>query len=270
MAALSNSPLPNIHILQKSQNKLSSYFTNLLNFKIIFTIIILAIIVEIIIGVRMFLAPSPAADVQALANARLALVTPKQDYQPGEIIPVEVRLSTGGYTVEGSDVLIKFDPGYLELAETESINYGEIFTDYQNIKNPQNGEVQISALNSADFLGFNGTYEFATLSLRAKKSGTTTVNIQFSPGSTADSNVIETMDKKDILGSVYKLDLNIAENASQKNQGLGQSSCDGFIQRCLTDEGVEGVQECEGGRASQNSCVWDPNKTIYCGYCSIE
>lgn len=271
MAAFVNNPIANIQVIKKTDKKFNHFFTNLLNFKIITLFLILTILIEAIIGIRLLTAPIVSTDAQAMTNGRISLVTSRKEFKVGEVVPVNVRVSTGGHTSDGIDVIVKFDPDFFDLSDKNGVENGDLFTDFSSkISDEDKKVIQLSGINAADFLGYNGSDDFATLNLVTKKVGQTTIEVDYSPGATSDSNILESRSSRDLLEKVFNLELNIDQNEHNSLITKNAQSCEGFTQKCINDDGLSGVQQCEGGKKLADVCVWDPDLTSFCGPCEIE
>lgn len=148
--------------------------------------------------------------VAPLSGGKIILVSDNTSYKVGEEFLVNIRVDTGGYTTDGTDLVIKYDPTILESTSEKAFEKGPIYQDYPviNIDN-QNGMIQVSgiaSLNKTPY-GFNGIDTFGILKMRAKKAGSGSLDITFAQGSTGDSNIIETSQSKDVLESVQNLKL---------------------------------------------------------------
>lgn len=186
-------------------------FKKLLTPKLIFIILGVALAAELVWAVVTFVKPAPplppVAKIQPVSGAKMVLVSPKKSYTVGEIVPVALRVATGGRLVDGVDALIKFDPKVLE-ATSGAIKKGIIFTEYPLLSvDPKAGLVKISAISSAK--SFSGIGVLANISFKAKSSGTAKLMIDFEKDQTTDSNVVEAQSTKDVLDEVFGLDLSI-------------------------------------------------------------
>lgn len=259
--------LPNVQIFEdiKQRSKVRSLISQwVFSFRVVYVILILIIIVELGIGIKTLVEPFPQVNkLQPISDGKIILTAEKSSFNVGEEIPVEIKISTGGHTVVGVDIVLQYDPKKFSSAEVEK---GNIFDDYPGVDiDTKNGVILISGAINSDAGGFNGTSEFATVNLKAKEKGQTTLSLDYKSGITTDSNIIESASSKDVLGEVYNLNLDIGGLGSQKL--ASSESCQGFTQICWDDEGKQGTQECEGGAKVKDMCIWDPNLTVSCGYC---
>lgn len=180
--------------------------------KIIFAILGVIILAEVIYAVKVLSSPTPPPPPRRSAvvtsTGKISLNVPKTNYVVNEKIPVSVRLDSGGRTLDGADLIIRFDPKVLE-ATPGSLIAGSIFDEYPLLSaDMKKGLVSVSGANSTR-AGFKGTGQFITVNFKARAKGNTSLIIDFEKGSTADSNLVETGTSKDILEVVGNLELSV-------------------------------------------------------------
>ena len=126
-----------------------------------------------------------------------------------EVIPVKVKIESGGNTLGGADVIIKYDPKILEATQGAIIR-GAIFDEYPFVSlDSKTGLISISGISSIGE-GFKGAEgDFATITFKAKSKGATSLSVDFQKGSTADSNLVEKDASRDILETIGNLELNV-------------------------------------------------------------
>ncbi len=109
---------------------------------------------------------------------------------------VDVMLDTGGESIDGLDIFsLKFNPSLVQVVDSNSSQSGvQIATTsllpvtITNSVNNTTGTIQLSQATSGGTT-FQGTGKIATITFRATASGTSSVNFDFTPGSTTDTNV---------------------------------------------------------------------------------
>lgn len=182
--------------------------------KIIFVILGIIILAEVIYAFKILSfppAPSPVPRRSAAvvtSSGVISLNVPKTNYVVNEKIPVSVRIDSGGRTLDGADLIIRFDPKVLE-ATPGSLIAGSIFDEYPLLSaDMKKGLVSVSGVNSTR-AGFKGTGQFITVNFKARAKGNTSLIIDFEKGSTSDSNLVETETSKDILETVGNLELSV-------------------------------------------------------------
>ena len=146
---------------------------------------------------------------QPPSSGTIILVEPNKTYQVGQDITIPVRIVTGGHTIQGVDLVIKYDPKVL-AALTPALSTTKLMSEYPtNQADPIHGLIRVSGIASTQQVGFNGAGIFGTLNFKPTDKGKTTVSIDFKLNNTADSNMIELATGQDILGSANSLDLTI-------------------------------------------------------------
>lgn len=180
--------------------------------RIIYPVLGIVVVVELILGFKTLFASVPAVKYQSLkpiTGAKILLISPKTDFKIGEQIPVKVRVSTGGNTTSGTDLILQYDPKILET-NLASIKTGNIYDDYPATQvDAKTGIIRVSGVTSAGRTGFNGGGDLVTINFRAKAAGKTTLAVDFKKGMLNDSNVIKAGDTIDVLEAVEKLELMI-------------------------------------------------------------
>lgn len=189
--------------------------------QIIFVLIALVIVGEIAwVGWSIYSAVSSQTSVGTDARsasgltenlATLTLKTNKTTFSIGEKIPIDILVSSVRNT-DGTDIVIYYDPKLLSVDtvdDTASVTSGLIYSDYPiNRTDSQNNRVEFSGITvSQDGVRPNGV--LGTVTFTAKASGKAKIWFDFTPGSTTDSNVVESKTAKDILSKVENLEINI-------------------------------------------------------------
>lgn len=201
--------------IDRNQKKVKKMFSGP---KIIFLLLGIILLAEVVYAVKVltFNTPSPAPVKSSTKNntavekqtaGRISLKVPKVNIVLGEVIPLSVMVDTGTYKINGADLIIRFDPKVLE-ATSASLVKGKIFDEYPlSSVEAKNGLIVISGVSS---LGnnFNGIGQFATINLKAKATGRTSLAVDYKGKNiTVDSNLVEASTSKDILENVDNLEL---------------------------------------------------------------
>lgn len=238
--------------------------------KLIFVVLGAVIVVEVILGLKFLMTPLPkVATLEQVSGGKIVLISDKTSYAVGETIPVTIRVSTGGFTTDGTDLILNFDPQLLEVESNSVFKKGSVYAEYPVVSvDSRAGSVRISGITSVGSSGFNGTGEFATLTFKAKATGKASLIAEFKPGLTTDSNIIQTKVADDVLSAVYNLDLAVGEGTGTQVD-LSSGSCENFSQACWDENGRLGTQKCSQGRTKNDHCSWDPYLTTDCGSCEI-
>ncbi len=142
-------------------------------------------------------------------SAILSLSSPKINYQLGETLPLIINLDSKGLMVDGVDVLIIYNPSYLDpqfLTDKNPLDTTEsVFAVFPLVKIDEAiGQIKFSALSSPG-QSFVGNGQVAKLQFKALRQGKTSLEIKFKPGLTNDSNVALAGKGKDVLGKVKGL-----------------------------------------------------------------
>lgn len=181
--------------------------------RFIFIILAVVIALELLLGAKTLFTPvklvkkTPVA--VSLSEGSINLTTAKGVYKVGETMPVLIKVSTGNHLTAGVDLVLKYDPSKLE-ASSSSLIKGNTYDDYPQINiDSKNGVLRTSGVVAPDKSGFNGKGDFGTINFTAKSPGVTTISLEFSPNATTDSNMVESITNKDVLGKVESVKINI-------------------------------------------------------------
>lgn len=152
-------------------------------------------ILEAIVVFALFLFIAPL-DVKAQAAATLALSPSTDSISIGDEFDIEIIVDTDGVDVDGVDAVIDYDNTRLSVV---SVTEGTIFSTYP-LNEVSSGTISLSGIDLTT--PFNGTGTLGTIRFRALQEGTADVEFDFTPGSTTDSNVADSITTDDILDSV--------------------------------------------------------------------
>lgn len=160
-------------------------------------------------------APStpPTVSLEASSSAQISLVASSHTVKVGEKISVNVNIYSPK-KVDGVDLIINFDPNRFVLETGDNPKNAPLapsntFSDYPiNSVDLTTGKITVSGIASQSG-GILQNGLFGTIILRAKAVGKTAVSLDFSPGSTKDTNVIESGSGLDLLDKVNNLELTI-------------------------------------------------------------
>lgn len=137
----------------------------------------------------------------------LVLLADKKEVQIGEIVSVSVQVNSPAVT-EGVDVVAKFDPALLSAIDGD-VHPGTIFSRYPLASVDPAGIVRISGIATPGTIGFSGKDIFAIVNFKALEKGVAKITLDFTPGSTADSNIVDSESSKDLLEEVGNLEITI-------------------------------------------------------------
>jgi hypothetical protein len=148
----------------------------------------------------------------APAHAAILQLKPfTQKVSVGTVIDLTLNLNPTGEKIIGTDVFLKYDPAVLEIIEIKSLPNAFSSQPAAKINNPS-GDTRFSLIN-----GY-GVYladkkDIATIRAKVLKLEDTTVSFDFTPGNTADTNVVID-DGIDVLNQVQALKLNLTKGNS--------------------------------------------------------
>lgn len=149
-----------------------------------------------IIGVIVFVWVVSAGSVLA-ASASLTFSPSSGTVTVGQDFNVAIQLDTNGAQTDGARALINYDTNKLEV---RAISNG-VYETYPT-KTWESGQITISGLAPINGPYYSGSGTLATITFRPKATGSTTLTLNYTAGSTTDSNVAEHGTSADILGSV--------------------------------------------------------------------
>ncbi|MEK7617165.1 MAG: cohesin domain-containing protein [Patescibacteria group bacterium] len=204
---------PNVVVNQQPMQTQNPWYKGSKLIKLIFLILGIVILVELGLGVKKLLVPFPASQpslsVRPISDAQISLLSDKKVYKLGDKVIVDIKLSTSGHNIAGADIILSFDPKTLQ-ASSSSFAKGKIFSDYPQINvDSQSGLITLSGVAGLNKKFFNGIGSFGTITFTTKRSGQPSLNISFTKGSTADTNVFDAISNEDVLGKVYNLTLTV-------------------------------------------------------------
>lgn len=144
------------------------------------------------------------------AGASFRLSPAEGNFCQSQIFEIEVRLGTGGANTNAAEFYIYYDPSMLEVVDANpgrggiQIHEGDVYDNYiDNSADPSKGEIRLTGFSAGNpYNSGAGSGLFARIPFRGLRSGETEVKFGFTPGSTTDSNVVETGTSIDILGEV--------------------------------------------------------------------
>ncbi|RLI52287.1 MAG: hypothetical protein DRP09_18290 [Candidatus Thorarchaeota archaeon] len=154
--------------------------------------------------------------------ATLHLSPSSGTYNVGQEFNVQIHIDTGGQSVDGADVVLRYDPCALEV---QDITAGDTFSGHSQSTCPETGEIEISGSGQAPF---NGSGTLGTVRFRVVAGNTPSgLQVQFRPANTTDSNIAETNTNNEILGSVGNAMFNLTGTPSRPSLSGTFTSPDG-------------------------------------------
>ena len=134
-------------------------------------------------------------------NGALRLVSISSEYNAGDLIPVDLELDSDSQSIVGADLLIKYDPELVGIADVDNIVEPEsdFFVVYPADGQTKDGLIRFSLLTQKPQI-LSG--KIATVYFTAKKTGEVNLDLIFEKGKTNDSNIALSGKGIDILASV--------------------------------------------------------------------
>lgn len=178
-----------------------------------FLVVVIVVIIAVL-GLVALRSPSPKTGSTALreplkisSKPRIILVADKKEYKVGDGVILLIGFGTGGKKTVGADVLLHFDTKMLE-ATSSTLFQGSLYSEYPLLSADQkSGVIRVSGISSAGS-NFTGEGVLATAILKATKAGKTKVTVDFTPGSTTDSNIVGDS-SADLLEEIGNLEVEI-------------------------------------------------------------
>lgn len=136
---------------------------------------------------------------EQMASLALSPSSGDYNYTLNATYPVGIVLDSAGKSVDGVDVIIRFDPKKAQVVSSR-VATTNLFEEFpQNLIDNNLGRVRFSALtfNSRPVTGIIGTFTFKPLA-----KGIVDFTFDYTVGSTKDSNIAERGSARDILGQV--------------------------------------------------------------------
>lgn len=143
-------------------------------------------------------------------DSTISLKTPNSSFKVEETILVTIEMNSSKVT-DGADVVISYDAIRLSILPglaNAPVKTGTLYSEYPvNQVDQAAGKIIVSGIAPTSGVVPKGL--FGTVTFKALKAGSAKISIDFTPGSTTDSNIIETKTAKDILNGVNNLGVNI-------------------------------------------------------------
>lgn len=150
---------------------------------------------------------------ESVADGSISLKAPKQVLKSGEKLTVTAYISSNDRKTDGTDVVINYDPKILSVEiigpEKKVMAVSDIYSEYpSNNVGDNDGTLKVSGIsNIPDGTAVNGV--LGSVIFSAKGKGKTAIVVQYSPGETIESNMVETKTGRDLLGKVENLEVEV-------------------------------------------------------------
>ncbi|MBI4067127.1 hypothetical protein HY407_01990 [Candidatus Gottesmanbacteria bacterium] len=188
--------------------------------KIYILVGILAILLLVVVYIRLANRKTPAPTItetttqnQQVSNVkegRLYLVPASLDLKLGQSATLDIMLVASSYSLDGVDAVLSFDPAYIEVVGGKA-SFGDAFPSYlKNVVDKDKSRIYITGVTfEPQPTPLAGEILFATLQLKAKQVGQTTISFLVSPTGKDLSNIIQNSTSNNILGNVGEATINI-------------------------------------------------------------
>lgn len=187
----------------------------------IFIVLGIIVVLELLLSLRSIVKPSSTSTTSTPSTGGILnlpttkesnkgaifLTSDKKEVKFGDTVAILVQLSAPQLTT-GVDVVARFDPTLLSAIDGD-IHQGTIFSLYPLLRVEPTGVVRISGIATPGSAGFSGKDIFATVNFKALKTGVAKLTLDFTPGQTADSNIVGAESGKDLLEEVGNLEINV-------------------------------------------------------------
>ncbi len=179
--------------------------------KLIFIILGVILVMELIMGLRSLTnssTGSPLPTSRTLPQkGTIILTTDKTQVKLGDTVTIKVEVNSPVGS-DGVDVVTKFDSTLLSANDSD-IQPGTIFPLYPLAKVDPAGFLRISGIATPGGARFSGKGTFATVNFKALKPGKALISVVFTPGRTTDSNIVSSVDGKQLLEGVGNLEVTV-------------------------------------------------------------
>ncbi len=158
------------------------------------------------------IAQTPPQTVSGPIASQIGLSSDKTNVKIGEQFTVSATIFSDKAT-DGVDLIISFDPNLLSVetgGETKApVILGSLYNEYPiNTIDAKVGKITVSGISTQpDGITPNGL--FGAIIFKAKTVGKALISLEFTIGSTADTNIVEKGTGQDILESVKNVTISI-------------------------------------------------------------
>lgn len=127
----------------------------------------------------------------------------------GGEVTAELTFFADKKILDGSDVILRFNPQYLAVEEG-SLTTGGYFDQYPvKITDNDSGLLKVSGYTLNTHAPMTAPEKFLSVTFRAKKKGATSLSLDFGRGKTEMSTLVESKTSRNLLGKAEKSDLTI-------------------------------------------------------------
>ncbi|OGG16865.1 hypothetical protein A3D78_00335 [Candidatus Gottesmanbacteria bacterium RIFCSPHIGHO2_02_FULL_39_14] len=123
----------------------------------------------------------------------------KESIKVGDEITIGLKFKAPGKNVFGSDIILLYDPEYLEVGE-EGIGRSDFFANMPRTTNDnKNGIIKVTAFDGRDEILEDQAYDLFSVDFKLLKKGTTNISFNFEKGKTNTSTLVERNSSQNIL-----------------------------------------------------------------------
>lgn len=126
----------------------------------------------------------------------------------GETVTVSINISSRKPS-DGTDIVMLYNPSILEVvanAPDKPVALGTIYQEYPVNSDDKKGKITVSGINLLPE-GNIASGIFGTVKFKALRNGKANISLDFTKGSTIDTNVIETGSSNDLLEAVQNAEI---------------------------------------------------------------
>ncbi|KKS95426.1 MAG: hypothetical protein UV73_C0018G0039 [Candidatus Gottesmanbacteria bacterium GW2011_GWA2_43_14] len=141
----------------------------------------------------------------------MRIIAPEAPLRVGEAQPFNIVFTTENPEIFGSDAVLLFNPEYL-TADDSSVVPGAFYREFPRINvDRENGVIKITAYSPQSSVQAGEEVNFFAVNFTGVKSGATELKLDFIPGSTNTTTLVDKVNSANILGSVENLNLTVTE-----------------------------------------------------------
>ncbi len=117
---------------------------------------------------------------------------------PNLTTTLTISLSTGGQSTTGADAVIAFDPTKIEITTIQFSTPNAYAHNFSSVDST-NGVIKLTSTFSDVASSYNGSGTYATLTIKGKAEGQSTLSFRCQQGATNDTNILKQGSGQDIV-----------------------------------------------------------------------
>ena len=182
-------------------------------------VIVVVVLIFLLMGMVVMRLGRKTPIVNQQADSQVPVIVPGSmsvllnfhEAEPGERLKADVKFSAHGAKVYGADAVIRFDPTYIEV--DENIEQGDFFAVYPRAEVDNTlGIINITGISASSKDPMTAEELLFSFYLVPKVTGETEISLDYQPGATNLSTLVEFGTSKNILGKVTGTSLLIVED----------------------------------------------------------